>query len=171
MNTYHATPYDISASGFYFKTYEEYQEKAAKHRNAYGDPVEEYEIQFIDGYDCELFDALSVNQGNLETWFEEFEGQYDGEDLVKALYLLRDIGLSMGDLDSRKLDDVMLFEGTMTDYAEQYLDDTGIFDAVEKAGLNPCYVDVASYARDLEMDGCLTTFDHDASRYVVEYMG
>ena len=50
-NIYHATPYDVSAIGFYFKTYDEYVEKAASHRNAHGSPVEEYEIQFIDGTD------------------------------------------------------------------------------------------------------------------------
>ena len=46
-NIYHTTPYDISATGFYFSTYDEYAEKAASHRNEHGDPVEEYEIQFI----------------------------------------------------------------------------------------------------------------------------
>ncbi|MBL4836859.1 MAG: hypothetical protein JKY34_04710 [Kordiimonadaceae bacterium] len=44
-NQYHATPYDLSATGFYFSSYDEYTEKAAKHRNAYGDSVEEYETQ------------------------------------------------------------------------------------------------------------------------------
>jgi len=171
MNTYHATPYDISAAGFYFQDFEEYEEKAAKHRNEYGDPVEEYEIQFIDGDDCELFNALRVNQANLGTWFEEFEGQYEGEELVKALYLASHMGLGMSDIDSSKLDDVMVFEGTMTEYAEQYLDDTGIFDAVEKAGLNPFYVDVDAYARDMEINGSFAAFDHDGSRYVVEYVG
>ena len=47
MTQLHAQPYDISASGFYFDSLEDYQAKAAKARNDYGDPVEEFEIQFI----------------------------------------------------------------------------------------------------------------------------
>ena len=45
----HAQPYDLAAAGFYFKAAEEYAEKSAALRNDYGDPVEEFEIQFIDG--------------------------------------------------------------------------------------------------------------------------
>lgn len=49
MNIYHATPCDISATGFYFKTYEEYCQESKAHNNSYGQPVEKFEIQFIDG--------------------------------------------------------------------------------------------------------------------------
>jgi antirestriction protein len=171
MNTYHATPYDISASGFYFQTMEEYEEKAASHRNAHGDPVEEYEIQFIEGDDYALFNALDINQANLWDWFENFEGNFEGKDLVKALYLAIHIGKTIEDLDQKRLDDVMLFEGSAKDYAEQYLDDTGIFDAVEKVGLNPYYVDVDAFARDMELSGDVTTFEHGNNYYVVEYAG
>jgi len=169
-NTYHATPYDISATGFYFKDFEEYEAKAEAHRNSYGDPVEEYEIQYIDGDDCALFNALSINQANLEDWFDDFEDQYDGEELIKILYLADDMGLSMAEIDSGKLDEVMVFEGTMEEYAEQYLDETGINDAVEKAGLSPFYIDVEAYARDMEINGGFTKVDHGGSRYIVEYL-
>ncbi len=52
----HAQPYDLAATGFYFETYEEYADKSAKLRNDYGDRVEEFEIQFIDGeaIDCDM---------------------------------------------------------------------------------------------------------------------
>jgi len=170
-NTYHATPYDISASGFYFKDFEEYEEKAASHRNDYGQPVEEYEIQYIDGDDCALFNALGINQANLEKWFDDFEGQYDGEELVKILYLAQDRGMDMDSIDPRWLDEVYIFEGSMTEYAENYLDETGINDAVEKAGLNPFYIDVEAYARDMEINGGFTTFDHNGSRYIIEFHG
>ena len=72
-NIYHATSYDISASGFYFKTYDEYLDQSVKHRNDYGDPVEEYEIQFIDGDNYRLFGSLGINQANLDKWFSDFE--------------------------------------------------------------------------------------------------
>ncbi len=69
--TLHAQPYDITARGFYFDSYKDYAEKAAKLRNDYGDPVEEFEIQFIDGeaIDCELAKAIGINQANLADYF------------------------------------------------------------------------------------------------------
>ena len=88
-NTYHATPYDISAAGFYFKDYDDYNTQAATHKNEYGDPVEEYEIQFIDGDNYKLFSALSVNQANLKQWFDDYEN-LDGEEYIKAIYLAED---------------------------------------------------------------------------------
>ena len=93
-NTYHATPYDISAAGFYFQTHEEYLKQSASHRNEYGDPVEEYEIQFIDGDNYRLFGALGINQANLKNWFERFE-ELDGDDVIKAIYLAEDMGYAM----------------------------------------------------------------------------
>ena len=173
MNTYHATPYDISATGFYFQTLEEYQKKAAEHRNEYGDPVEEYEIQYIDGEggDCDLFHTLSVNQANLNIWFDDFEGAFTDEELVKVLYLSGEFGLSMKEILERDLDDVYLFEGSPKDYAERYLEDSGILDAVEKAGLNPFYIDTDAYARDMEINGGFTTFEHDGNQFVIEYHG
>ena len=58
----HAQPYDITATGFYFEDYDDYSAKAAKLRNDYGDPVEEFEIQFIDGdrIDCDLAQAIGI---------------------------------------------------------------------------------------------------------------
>ncbi len=44
MNNYHATPFDQSASGFYFDNYQDYQTKAENHTNEYGDLVEEFEL-------------------------------------------------------------------------------------------------------------------------------
>jgi hypothetical protein len=66
MTRLYAQPYDISAHGFYFETAAEYNEKASKLRNSYGWPVEEFELQFIDGesIDAKLFEALGVHQGN-----------------------------------------------------------------------------------------------------------
>ena len=93
-NTYHATPYDTSALGFYFNTYEEYLEKYATHRNDYGDPVEEYEIQFIDGDNYRLFGSLGINQANLNEWFDSFE-ELDDEDIIKTIYLSEDLGYPM----------------------------------------------------------------------------
>ena len=44
MTQLYAQPYDISATGFYFDTLEEYEQKAAKNRNDFGGIIEEYEL-------------------------------------------------------------------------------------------------------------------------------
>ncbi|MEM9211537.1 MAG: hypothetical protein AAGA63_08615 [Pseudomonadota bacterium] len=62
----HAQPYDLAAKGFYFESAEEFDTKSKSNRNEYGQPVEEYEIQFIDGedIDCDLAKAIGIHQGN-----------------------------------------------------------------------------------------------------------
>jgi hypothetical protein len=49
MTTFYAQPYDISATGFYFDIEDQYQAKIRTIKNDYGQTVEEFEIQFIDG--------------------------------------------------------------------------------------------------------------------------
>lgn len=161
---YHATPYDISASGFYFSTYEEYAAKAATHCNAYGQHVEEYEIQFIDGDNPRLFSALSVNQATLAKWFEHFEA-LDDDEAVKAIYLAEVEGVAMDDIQDQ-LDDVHLTEGSVTDYAQQYLEDSGLLAEVPES--LRYYFDVEAFARDLVLGGDVTTFEVDGTIYVVE---
>lgn len=77
MTTLFAQPYDLSATGFYFESLDDYQLKSQALRNTYGQPVEEYEIQFIDGDDIDaaLAKAWDLSQCNLAGFFrcvEEF---------------------------------------------------------------------------------------------------
>lgn len=87
MTQLHAQPYDISANGFYFETAEEYTSKANALRNDYGDPVEEFEIQFIDGknIDCNLAKAIDLNQGNFIRYFDIVEKWEEWEKLLVVL--------------------------------------------------------------------------------------
>jgi hypothetical protein len=163
-NLYHATPYDISATGFYFKTYEDYTNQAATHRNEYGDEVDEFEIQYIDGDNYELFKALSVNQANLEQWFDEFEN-LDGEDLIKAIYLASDLNYDIGDILS-SLDDVYLFEGTAEEYADDYLESTGTLDQIPE-NLR-FYFDVALFARDMLWGGDISEVTIAGTDYIAQ---
>jgi len=57
-----ARPYDLGATGFFFESAEEFAQKAAALKNEAGQPVEEFELQFIDGerLDAELFAALML---------------------------------------------------------------------------------------------------------------
>ena len=163
-NTYHATPYDISASGFYFQTYEDYLEKSASHRNDYGDPVEEYEIQFIFGDNYRLFEAVGVNQANLKDWFDSFE-ELEDNDAIKAIYLAEDLGYAMDDILDR-LDEVILFEGTALEYAEIYLEETGLLEQIPES--LRYYFDTESFARDLMLNGDIASLEIDGTHYVVQ---
>lgn len=162
-NQYHATPYDISATGFYFSDYEEYCTKAATHKNAYGQPVEEYEIQFIDGENCELFNALDISQATLKLWFEAFEA-LDDETAVKAIYLANDEGIAAENIED-ELDNYCFFEGTAKDYAEDYLDQSGILDEVPES--LRYYIDSDALARDMQLNGDVNEATIDGKTYVV----
>ncbi len=81
MATFYAHPYDITATGFYFEDAQSYHAKAVAARNSYGDPVEEFEIQFIDGemIDAELCRAIGINQANICTVIEKLDEWEDDE--------------------------------------------------------------------------------------------
>ena len=95
MTQLFAQPYDISATGFYFQTLEEYEEKAAKTKNDYGQPVEEYELQFIDGesIDAKLFEALGVNQCNFPQFLDACD-QWDESQKQKVILAVGECGCS-----------------------------------------------------------------------------
>ncbi len=163
-NIYHATPYDISASGFYFNTLAEYQEKSIKHRNEYGDPVEEYEIQFIDGDNYRLFGALGVNQANLDKWFSDFE-ELETDETIKAIYLSEDLSYAM-DVILDRLDDVSLFEGTALEYTESYIEDTGLLEQMPE-NLR-FYFDTEKFARDMVLGGDISSIEIDGTNYIIQ---
>ena len=160
-NIYHATPYDINAVGFYFTDYDDYTAKAAAHRNEYGEPVEEYEIQFIDGENYVLFNALGVNQATLNRWFEEYE-ELEGEALVKAVYLL-ERGYGEEQIFSH-FDNVELYEGSPKDYAEDFIADTRMLDGLPE-NLR-YYFDVEAFARDMLLGGDISEVEIMGKRYI-----
>lgn len=162
-NQYHATPYDITAIGFYFSTYGEYCSKAASHRNRHGDPVEEYEIQFIDGNNYALFNALNINQSNLEKWFDEFL-DLDDEDAVKVIFLSDYTCYPNADI-LEHLDDVTLFKGTASEYAEEYIEDSGLLESMPE-NLR-YYFDHEAFSRDLILGGDITVVEIDNHDYVI----
>ena len=72
MTQFYAQPYDIMAQGFFFESYAEFTDTASQNLNACGDPVEEYEIQFIDGaeIDCALARAVGISQVNIRSFIK-----------------------------------------------------------------------------------------------------
>lgn len=153
----HAQPYDLSATGFYFESMEGYHDQAKGNRNAYGAPVEEYEIQFIDGddLDCALADAWGINQANIDGYFKAAEGWDENEKTV-FIIAVGECGYSFDPETVSPSDyDVDLYHmDSLKDLAEQFVED-GLFGDIPDT-LAP-YLDYDAIARDLACDYTETT--------------
>ena len=145
----YANPYDITAGGFYFTSAEEFEKKFRARL-----PVEEYEIDFIDGSseDAALFEAVGVYQGpSIERYFDDVVTLDDWE--KPALYYVMSV-YGVQDLDEALVlvrDEVRTMEGTVKDYVENLIDDLGgvghlAGDSVEM------YFDYEMFGRDLGFD-------------------
>ena len=157
MTELFAQPYDISATGFYFRTEAEYAEKSVKLRNDAGCPVEEFELQFIDGesIDAKLFEALGVNQCNFPQFLDACD-TWDDNQKQKVIIAVGECGyrfdLASGDPDDF---DVDLYEiDSLRELAEQFVDE-GLFGEIPEPIRN--YLDYDAIARDLGMDYSETT--------------
>ena len=91
--TLYAQPYDISAMGFYFDSADDYAEKAKAARNDHGQPVEEFEIQFIDGeaIDAALAEAIGLHQGDITAFFEAIDS-WDDHDTRQVIIAAGECG-------------------------------------------------------------------------------
>lgn len=175
---FYAQPYAINATGFYFETAEEFAEKFADCRDDEGMPVEEVEIQFIDGTDAEaaIVEALEINQANLArviAFVEEhgddpritasvvYRAKHRGdpaEEIMKADYLGEEIVGESSDAHSE--------EKAIEDYAYQYVDDAGLLDGLNETVAR--YFDYEAFARDLRLGGDVTAIEVCGSWYVID---
>ncbi len=152
MPQLHAQPYDISANGFYFESLEEYSTKAISNRNDYGDPVEEYEIQFIDGdhIDCDLTKAWAINQANIGPYFDACESWEDHDKRV-FIIAVGEVGYSFdpATVSPSGFDVDIYHVDSMKELAQQFVDE-GIFGDIPDHLAN--YIDMDAIAYDLAMD-------------------
>lgn len=146
-----AQPYDVSASGFYFEDYDDYTKKAAALRNAHGDPVEEFEIQFVDGeaIDCELAKAIGLNQANLMQFFAAVE-EWDDNDKTRVILAVGECGYAFDVKTCPDDFDLDIYEGvTMRELADQFVEEGLFGDTPERLQF---YIDYDAIARDLSVD-------------------
>ena len=163
-----AQPYDLSAAGFHFDTMKEYKAKAAKHVNVYGQPVEEYEIDLVNGKALEvvLFNAVKPNQSTLSAFFEAVE-TWDDDDIVRACIVYGD-GLNTCQFDEYSpsddvAQDLAIYENvTFTERAEQFVDDGLLGEIPEHLSH---YIDYEAFGRDLSYDG-YTAIDVAGTQYI-----
>ncbi|UWQ31634.1 antirestriction protein ArdA [Leisingera sp. M527] len=149
MTLLFAQPYDISATGFYFEDMAGYETKAAALRSDYGQKVEEFEIQIIDGeaIDCALAAAIGINQANLPQYFELVE-EMDDHDKQVIIIAVGECGYDF-DPDPRRFDVDIYPVATTRDLAEMFVDEGLYGDIPEHLQF---YIDYDAIARDLAVD-------------------
>lgn len=150
--TLYAQPYDISASGFFFENAEDYERKAACNINYCGAPVEEYEIQFIDGEDIDaaLAEAWQLNQVSFADYLEAV-GDWDEDDKIRYIIAVGECCYSHEQAASGPDEiDIDLHEcDSLKELAEQFVDE-GLFGEIPER--LQFYLDYEAIARDLSAD-------------------
>lgn len=152
MTRLYAQPYDISAIGFYFSSAEEYTQKAAANRNQVGLPVEEYELQFIDGesIDAKLFEAVGVYQNNFAAFLDACDKWTEDQKrkvIIAVGECCYDFDLHSGNPDDF---DVDIYEmNSLKELAEHFVEE-GLFGNIPKE--IEYYLDYDAIARNLSFD-------------------
>lgn len=158
--TLYAQPYNRDAQGFYFHDAEEFKAKSENLRDRFGCPVEEFEIQFIDGDDAALFEACGIDQCSLATWFDEIE-VLDDHEKIALYFLTSELGYSLDDAIN-KIDEVVIFHGDAQEAAEELFDDCYAHTIPDNLRF---YFDMEKFARDLEMGGDFNEFEYQGRTY------
>ena len=140
--TLYANPYDISYTGFYFTSTEEFESNMNKA------PFEGVEIDFIDGGNSRLFHATNINQGNVDLWFDELNKYSDDSHEASAIGYLLDI-MHIDEAIKRR-DEVILHRGNLADYAFELVKDVCSLDQLPELIRN--HIDYDSIGKDLELN-------------------
>lgn len=152
MTSFYAQPYDISATGFYFDDAETYAAKIQNVRNDYGQKVEEFEIQFIDGdqIDAELCKAIGIHQGNIVSVMDKLDEWADWQK-VMIILATQECGYSFDpETDEPDNFDIDVYQvETMRELAEQFVDE-GLFGDIPEHLQH--YIDYDAIARDFAID-------------------
>lgn len=149
--TLHAQPYDSTATGFYFETAEQFRDKAKALTNAHGEPVEEFEIQFIDGndFDADLAKTIGLSQANFADFLECAEAWEDWQK-INVIIATGELGYTFDAMDDPDHYGIDLYHaGSLRELAEQFVEE-GLFGEVPEQF--QFYIDYDAIARDLAVE-------------------
>lgn len=159
-----ANPYDFGGSGFYFTSFDEYWSKSRNNVNKYGQVVEEYEIDLIDGNELEiaLFKAVKPNQATLESFFNACDN-WDDHQMITAIIAFDHGIVCGGDFDLFDPDkaDLCIREPACKFHSDPWvaladeLVDEGFLGTIPDHLQN--YIDLEAVARDLRYNGWFET--------------
>jgi len=149
MTQLYAQPYNIDATGFFFSSEDEFQERSNANRDRFGQIVEEYEIQFIDGepIDAELAKAFGLSQCNFGEFLERSENWNDDQK-TRFVIAVAECGYDAS-IDSDEVEIDIYELDSLTELAEQFIEDGLFGDIPEQLRF---YLDLDAIARDLSMD-------------------
>ncbi len=151
MTILYANPYDISYTGFYFSTLDEFTEQMA------AASFEEVEIDYIDGDNPQLFSDVSINQANLDTWFDHLDTITDDSEAAIAIcFLLQYLDLAEA-IDRHE--DVIIWHGSADDYAADLIEQTT--DLSQLTNIIGNYINYQAIARDMQLNGEIVEVTHD----------
>lgn len=160
-----ANPYDISAHGFYFSTIEEFDLLYKKNF-----PVEEYEIEFVDGdeFELKLFESMKCHQGSVSKYFEIIADAWNDVSLQAAICALLENGAAHADDVVEKAGrETTVFEGTLEDYVYDLVNDC-YFDK-NMPELLKRYFDYSMFANDLRIERSLYEYRFAGTDYVIDF--
>lgn len=121
-------------------------------KSDYGDPVEEFEIQFIDGedIDCELANAWHLYQSNIAPFFDAVE---DWSHSQKTCFIIAvvECGCRFDPAtDSPDEFEIEIYEfDCMRDFAAQFVEEEMLGEIPERL---QSYIDNDAIARDLAIE-------------------
>ena len=150
--TFYAQPFDISAAGFYFTDEDSYREKINSIVNDHGDPVEEFEIQFINGFvlDSKFAQAITPTQGNIIAMMDAM-ATWTEEQKLKVVIAVHEGGADF-DIRTDDPDDIEIDlypDMTLKELALQFVDEGLLGDIPDYLSR---YIDYDAIARDLAFD-------------------
>ena len=157
-----AIPYDFEAADFYFSSGEEFYTKYKAQL-----PVEEYQFEFIDGTEFELFIADKFFKefspiGKYFQLIESYEPSITEENLVALDYLFEFSSSSVEEV-LKKLDDVTVFEGTAEEYAMEIYED----EIQAKIGFLSYHFDYKALGRELVLGGDVFEYRRKGKNYII----
>lgn len=159
---FYSNPYNTSVDGFYFESFEEFEEKLSNLKDDFGIPVEEVEIEAIDGdlEEMELFEVAEVNPATIEDFIEFIETS-DGKSWPAVYYLVsyRRLGL---DEAIRSARDYSIIKSTLLDAASEMFDECYGYSIPEELRI---YIDYEKFAADLEYGGDMVEFEFGGKTY------
>jgi len=162
MCVLYANPYNTSVNGFYFNSYEEYKAKSSTHVDPFGLPVEEYEIDYVDGDLHELFEVCNIDQLTLPLWFNEI-ATIDTSDQVELFYRCDNLGQDPQEALYELNSDGSIYTGSSLNYVYDYVEDSGMLNALPQNIQR--YFDFESFAGDMVYAGDITEFSYDGETY------
>lgn len=152
MSTFYAQPYNLDADGFFFADMTSYRQGITGRTDHYGMPVEEYELQFIDGtgLNAAFAGAVSVNQANIASYFQA-EDAWNDDQKIRVIIAMQELGhfFHLGQDLPNDLDLDLYEIGSLRELAEQFVED-GLFGTIPDRLAH--YIDYDAIARDLAFD-------------------